>query len=93
MTALLGLLLCLGAAAAGEPDVWARDAVSFAEEQGLMDAGNPRAQEPATRAELAAMLTRLFGAQTEADLSAYRDVPGTACFRRRAPRSIGSEIL
>jgi len=93
MTALLGLLLCLGAAAAGEPDVWARDAVSFAEEQGLMDAGNPRAQEPATRAELAAMLTRLFGAQTEADLSAYRDVPGTAWYHSAMAKAVAMGLF
>lgn len=67
-------------AQSGTPDAWAQDAVNFAAEQGMMDAGDARPHDPATRAELAAMVTRLFDAREEADLSGFADVPQTAWY-------------
>ena len=71
---LLSLLLLFGAAlpAAAEeaPADWARPALDFCVENGLMSSDDLRPAEPATRAELAAMVVRLLQAEGQAELTA-----------------------
>ena len=53
-------LLALPALAADQPDPWAETAVTYCVEHGILDAGELRPKEAATRAELASMVVQLF---------------------------------
>lgn len=68
------LLLAVNALALDEPSPWATEAVNFAVEQGIVSADNIRPKDPATCAELAAMLTKLFRAEKQSDLHGITDV-------------------
>lgn len=62
------------------PNTWSRDALIFAVENGILQGrggGDLAPQAPLTRAEAAAVMTRLLGASLECDLSVFSDaLPG-----------------
>ena len=69
--------------AAGFPDMPAEDEASYAAVKSAVDNellkgedGMLNLEDPITRATMAALVTRVFGAKGEADLSAYPDVDG-----------------
>ena len=65
------------------PDTWSRKALIFAVRNGLLQGkgGNNLARKAnTTRAEMATILTRIAQTKTEADLSAFTDVPKSAWF-------------
>lgn len=65
------------------PNDWSHDALVFCVDNGILQ-GNQHSDlcptDNATRAQLAAMLVRLFGATEQADLSGYTDVPANAWY-------------
>lgn len=82
---LLSLVMCLsllpaGVFAAAEQDMpsdWSKEAMEAAVENGLLqgdDLGNLNPKGLLTRAQMAAVITRAFGAAKQADLSAYADM-------------------
>lgn len=82
---LLSLVMCLsllpaGVFAAAEQDMpsdWSKEAMEAAVENGLLqgdDLGNLNPKDLLTRAQMAAVITRAFGAAKQADLSAYADM-------------------
>lgn len=82
---LLSLVMCLsllpaGVFAAAEQDMpsdWSKEAMEAAVENGLFqgdDLGNLNPKDLLTRAQMAAVITRAFGAAKQADLSAYADM-------------------
>lgn len=89
------LFLALPALAADgdDPDTWAQDAVQFAVENGLMDEANLRPRDFATRAELASMVVRLFGAGEMADLTGCSDVPGSAWYYEDMAKAVAMGVL
>lgn len=65
------------------PTGWSAAAMSAALNNGLLTGfadGTIRPEENLTRAELATIITRAFGAKTTADISAFTDVPANAWF-------------
>ena len=65
------------------PTNWSHDAMVFAVENGILRGDqnhNLNAEQPITRAELAAVLTRLLAATERADIAAYADVAETAWY-------------
>ncbi len=90
---LLAALLGLALPAAGQEVVWAREAVDFCVEQGLLDGENLRLAEPATRAELATMLTRLLALEERASLAAYSDVLPAAWYYDAMAAAVAAGLL
>jgi len=87
--ALLAALLTAPAArAADEVAPWAREAVDFAVEHGLMSPEDQRPADAATRAELAHMVAALFRPETQADLSACGDVEANAWYAPDMARAV-----
>lgn len=89
IVAILLCILCLpGITTATEdgydyPNDWSRDALVFAVENGVLQGDSNKQLHPEqniTRAEMAAMLVRLLGAEETADLSAYTDVAPDAWY-------------
>lgn len=78
---ITALLLTVPAYAEDEVSPWAREAVDFAVEQGLMSPTEQRPRDNATRAELARMVSVLFDLQAEADISGS-DVEPNAWYAR-----------
>lgn len=89
---LLTLLLILGSSLsayalspedfADMPSDWSEEAVTHAIENGLLKGsdGYIRPNDSMTRAEMAAVINRAFGAKNLANLSAYSDVKSTAWY-------------
>ena len=67
---------CLAADFADMPDNWATSALNAAVDNGLMSGsdGYIYPDNPMTRAEMAAIIVRATGAETEADISSFSDV-------------------
>ncbi len=64
------------------PDNWAREALERAVANGLLvgDGGRIMPDSPLTRAQMATIITRAFGATEEEDISEYTDVKSTDWF-------------
>ena len=56
------------------PSPWAEESIDFAIEAGIVEQSDVRAQEPATRGELAMMITNLYETSTMASMEAFSDV-------------------
>lgn len=63
-----------------EESYWAYAALNAAVKNGLLQGNNGKLMPKGnlTRAQMAAILNRSFGAQTMADISRFTDVPSTA---------------
>ena len=86
---VLGLLPAAGAAALSTsptfsdmPDNWATEALESAVANGLLvgDDGKIMPDSPLTRAQMATIIARAFGATEEGDISVYADVKSTDWF-------------
>jgi hypothetical protein len=86
---VLGLLPAAGAAALSTsptfsdmPDNWATEALESAVANGLLvgDDGKIMPDSPLTRAQMATIIARAFGATEEGDISEYTDVKSTDWF-------------
>ena len=78
------------------PDGWAHNALEFCVANGILQgdkSGDLMPEKPATRAQLAAMLVRLFDAQPMASLSGYSDVPEKAWYHNEMARAVAMGIF
>ena len=78
------------------PEGWAHDALSFCVDYGILngdDNGDLLPERNATRAQLAAMLVRLFDARPMASLSGYTDVPENAWYHDEMSRAVAMGIF
>ena len=78
------------------PEGWAHNALEFCVANGILQgdkSGDLMPEKPATRAQLAAMLVRLFDAQPMASLSGYSDVPEKAWYRNEMARAVAMGIF
>ncbi len=69
---------------------WSYQAIASALENGLLqgDSGKLRPRESLTRAELAAVLNRAFGAEATADISGYSDVKASSWYYRDIAKAV-----
>ena len=77
------------------PDGWAHDALAFCVENGILKGdqdGDLNATSNATRAELAAMLVRLFGTQKMDSLNGFSDVPAKAWYHDEMAKAVAMGI-
>ncbi len=77
------------------PSGWAYNALRFCVEHGILKGdqnGDLKATDNATRAELAAMLVRLFGAQKLDALTAFTDVPEKAWYHDEMAKAVAMGI-
>ena len=98
---ILSILLSVGAAAANAdeyeiPDDWSHDALVFAVENDILHGDgqqrlNP--QDKITRAEMAAILVRLLGAEEQADLSAFKDADRNAWYYNELSAAFAAGII
>ena len=87
LTVTLGMVIAEG---------WAHDALSFCVDQGILKGdqkGDLMAGSNATRAQLAAMMVRLFNALPEASLDGFTDVPQNAWYRSEMARAVAMGIF
>ena len=78
------------------PEGWAHDALAFCVKYGILNGdqnGDLLPERNATRAQLAAMLVRLFDARSAASLSGYTDVPESAWYRDEMARAVAMGIF
>lgn len=98
LAGLLCVLLCLPVSATETvlPSDWSREAMTFAVENGIYYGDHTGALHPhenITRAEMAAVLVRLLGAQEAADLSAYTDVDASAWYAPELSAAVAAGIF
>lgn len=77
------------------PDGWAHDALAFCVDHGILKGnqdGDLMASSNATRAELAAMMVRLFGMQKMDDLAEFKDVPAKAWYHDEMAKAVAMGI-
>ncbi len=74
---------------------WAEAVMLKANEDGLLFGSNGKMDPEGklTRAHIAAIVTRAFGATYEADMSAYTDVPADAWYYQPIARAVGMGIM
>ena len=78
------------------PEGWAHDALAFCVDHGILNGdqnGDLLPERNATRAQLAAMLVRLFDARPMAALSGYTDVPESAWYHDEMARAVAMGIF
>jgi hypothetical protein len=77
------------------PDNWSTAALVSAVENGLLtgDGVYIKPNNPLTRAQLAAVVTRAFGACSEADISAFSDIPENAWYKDEIARAYKMNVL
>ena len=78
------------------PEGWAHDALAFCVKYGVLNGdqnGDLMPTRSATRAQLAAVLVRLFDAKPAASLSGYTDVPETAWYHNEMARAVAMGIF
>lgn len=91
-------LMAVGASAeefADMPNGWSRDAVASAVENGLLR-GNDGKLDPTgllTRAQLATVIVRAFGATVEADLSGFTDVEADRWYYSALAKAKGMSVM
>ncbi len=74
---------------------WAEQVMLEANKNGLLFGSNGKMDPNGklTRAHIAAIVTRAFGATYEADMSSYTDVPSTAWYAKDMARAVGMGIM
>jgi len=74
---------------------WAKEVMLKANENGLLFGSNGKMDPNGklTRAHIAAIVTRAFGATYEADMSTYTDVPADAWYAQPIARAVGMGIM
>ena len=78
------------------PEGWAHDALAFCVEYSILNgnaSGDLLPTDYASRAQLAAMLVRLFAAENAADLSGYTDVAENAWYYNEMARAVAMGIF
>lgn len=99
---VMGVLPAAGAAATGGtpqfsdmPDNWATEALKSAVKNGLLlgENGKIMPDSPLTRAQMATIIVRAFGATEEGDISAYSDVQSTDWFATSMAKAYKMGIL
>ncbi len=78
------------------PDGWSREAVALAVDNGLltgMGNGKIEPQSNLTRAQMAAIINRAFGAEIMADISEFTDVPEDAWYREDIAVAVNMQTL
>ena len=78
------------------PEGWAHDALAFCVDHGILNGdqnGDLLPERNATRAQLAAMLVRLFDARPAASLAGYSDVPESAWYHDEMARAVAMGIF
>ncbi|NCC67167.1 MAG: S-layer homology domain-containing protein [Clostridia bacterium] len=97
---LLGLLSFSAFAAEKYSDMpedgfWSKPALEAAVEKGLLTGYNGKLMptESLTRAQMATIMARAFGAVEKADISAYTDVPETAWFNSAIALAVGMGLF
>lgn len=78
------------------PTGWSKEAVQAAVNNGLLygfDNGEIRPQANLTRAEMAAVITRSFGAVTKADISAYTDVSASSWYYDSIAKAVKMGVM
>ena len=78
------------------PEGWAHDALQFCVEHGILKGdqdGDLKATASATRAELAAMMVRLFGVQKMDTLDGFRDVSENAWYHDEMAKAVAMGIF
>ncbi len=77
------------------PNDWSRGAIERAIENGLLSGANGRinASGKLTRAEMAAIIVRAFGATQAADLSAFSDVSSSDWYYDAMQKAVGMGVL
>ena len=100
---VLGTLPIIGASATDEvptfpdmPDNWATKALESAVANGILtgyDDGKLWPDRPVTRAQMAAIITRAFGATEKADISTYTDVKSTDWFAGDIAKAVKMGVM
>jgi len=78
------------------PDNWATKALESAVANGLLtgyEDGKLWPDRPLTRAQMAAIITRTFGAAEQADISAYTDVKSTDWFAADIAKAVKMGVM
>ena len=78
------------------PTGWSQDAVSAAVNNGLLQGRTPTRLEPKgnlTRAEMATIINRAFGAKIEADISSYHDVNITEWYYHEIAKAVNMQTF
>jgi len=77
------------------PDNWATEALKSAVANGLLlgDGGKIMPDSPLTRAQMAIIITRAFGATEEGDISEYTDVKSTDWFASSMARAYKMGVM
>lgn len=91
-------LMAVGASAeefADMPNGWSRDAVASAVENGLLRGNNGKLDPTGllTRAQLATVIVRAFGATAEADLSGFTDVKADGWYYSALAKAKGMGVM
>lgn len=77
------------------PEGWARDALAFCVEHDILNGneyGDLQPTQNASRAQLAAMLVRLFAVRNKADLTGFRDVRSCEWYYEEMARAVAMGI-
>lgn len=100
---VLGMLPVIGASATDAaptfpdmPDNWATKALESAVANGILtgyDDGKLWPNNPLTRAQMATIITRAFGATENADISAYSDVKSTDWFAGSIAKAVKMGVM
>lgn len=96
---VVGLLPATGAVAEPQfsdmPDNWATEALESAVGNGLLigDDGKIMPDSPLTRAQMATIIVRAFGATEEGDISGYSDVQSTDWFAGSIARACKMGVM
>ena len=99
---VLGMLPVMGVSAldiapvfSDMPDNWARTALESAVENGLLTGydGKIMPDSPLTRAQMATIIARAFGATEEADISGYTDVKSTEWYASHIAKAVKMGVM
>ena len=79
-----------------EPGPWYRKAMEYAKENGLLkgdDKGNMNPEENATRAQIAAIITRVFGCTAEKSVAHFSDVDADAWYYHELAVAVSMGVM
>lgn len=100
LVAILLLIVAFGTAVSAYeyPDVgyWANEAIDAAIDNGLLrgkDDGKIHSEDNLTRAEMAAIMVRSFGAAIEADISRYSDLKPSAWYYKDFAKAVQMKVF
>jgi hypothetical protein len=92
---ILSMFTIIATAFDDMPDDWSTPALQSAVDNGLLtgDGNLLKPRDTLTRAQMAAIVTRAFGAIIEADLSEFSDIPENAWYRDEMAKAYHMDIL